>query len=541
MADWKKVAVSGSDISQFNNDSGYITSATANHAFATASFNGTNLVANSTDGTLNFTSGSGGEAGLKITATAGTDTLDFSLGANSVPNAALVNDSVTIGTTEINLGTAKTILAGLVSVTSQGFTGSLSSTSVLANGVTATTQTAGDSSTKVATTAFVAAAATAADLDLAGDGSTTTAVDLDSQTLTFTGQDGLQLSASAQTITATIANAGIANAKLANSTISGKALGTNLDDLRVDNATLNFDGGGAYNGSAIKIMSIKDGGVDTAAIADSLGTLGVNQFTGSFSGSFTGDVDINLADLTAGDGLSGTAYDGNIAREFSVQKDTATGGSTVPVAVSSNGVGLDLSTIDGTGISVLGSELRIDFTEADLTGLTAAGPDQLSISSLSSVIANNSVANRILTSDGDGTLTAQPNFTFNGTDLLVTGNERITGNLVVEGTASFQNQENLQVADRFILMASGSATAGDGGIVVQQGTQDVGELFGFDANLTRWAITSSFDASLSTFVPDAFMATVIEGAGIDPDATPARYDKKGNIFVGTDQGIWIYS
>ena len=90
-------------------------------------------------------------------------------------------------------------------------------------------------------------------------------------------------------------------------------------------------------------------------------------------------------------------------------------------------------------------------------------------------------------------------------------------------------------------MASGSATAGDGGIVVQQGTQDVGELFGFDANLTRWAITSSFDASLSTFVPDAFMATAIEGAGIDPDATPARYDKKGNIFVGTDQGIWIYS
>ena len=521
MADWKKVAVSGSDISQFNNNSGYITSATANHAFATASFNGTNLVANSSDGTLNFTSGSGGQLGILITANAGTDTLDFSLGANSVKNAALVNPSLKIGSTDLELGGTGSIFTGLVSVTSQGFTGSLSSTSVLANGVTAFTQTAGDSSTKVATTAFVAAAATAADLDLAGDGSTTTAVDLDSQTLTFKGEDGLQLSASAQTITATIADDSIANAKLANSTISGKELGTDLDDLRVDNATLNFDGGGAYNGSAIKIMSIKDGGVDTAAIADSLGTLGVNQFTGSFSGSFTGDVDINLADLTAGDGLSGTAYNGNVARSFSVQKDVATGGSTVPVAVSSNGVGLDLSTIDGTGIGVTTSELSLD---------------------IKAIIASNG-NNRILTSNGDAanTLTAEPNFTFNGTDLLVTGNERITGNLVVEGTASFQNQENLQVADRFILMASGSATAGDGGIVVQQGTQDVGELFGFDANLTRWAITSSFDASLSTFVPDAFMATAIEGAGTDPDATPARYDKKGNIFVGTDQGIWIYS
>ena len=540
MADWKKVAVSGSDISQFNNDSGYITSATSNHAFATASFNGTNLVANSTDGTLNFTSGSGGQLGILITANAGTDTLDFSLGANSVKNAALLNDSVTIGSTEINLGATATTITGLTSVTSTGFTGTLSATSVLADGVTATTQTAGDSSTKVATTAFVAAAATAADLDLVGDGSTTTAVDLDSQTLTFAGQDGLQLSASAQTITATIANGGIANAKLANSTISGKALGTQLDNLIVDNATLNLNTGTTYNGAAARTISIKDGGVDTAAIADSLGTLGVNQFTGSFSGSFTGDVDINLADLTDGFGISNFTYDGNAPASVSVQADSTTGGNTVPVAVSSNGVGLDLSTIDGTGISVFESELRIDFRQADLTGLTAAGPDQLSISSLSTVIATDG-ANRILTSDGDGTLTAEPNFTFNGTDLLVTGNERITGNLVVEGTASFQNQENLQVADRFILMASGSATAGDGGIVVQQGTQDVGELFGFDANLTRWAITSSFDASLSTFVPDAFMATAIEGAGIDPDATPARYDKKGNIFVGTDEGIWIYS
>ena len=582
MADWKKVAVSGSDVSQFNNDSGYITSATSNHAFATASFNGTNLVANSTGGTLNFTSGSGGEAGLKITATAGTDTLDFSLGADSVPNAALVNDKITLGTTDVVLGAAGTTnIAGLASVESTLLQGQLEGT--LANGVTATTQTSGDNSTKVATTAYVDTVATAADLDLEADGGTQTSVDLDSQNLSFVGNDGLQLSASAQRITATIADGGIANAKLANSTISGKALGTDLAPLRVDNVTLNFDGGGVYSGSASKIISIKDGGVDTDAIADSLGTIGVNSFTGSFSGSFSGTTD--LPDLVSGNGLTGGPYDGAATATFAVQADgstlsvgasgvkvaddgitatqingsvaglgligaggdpltvqadTTTGGSTVPVAVSANGVGLDLTTIDGTGISVLGSELRIDFTEADLTGLTAAGPDQLSISSLSTIIESDG-NDRVITSKGDGTLKAEPNFTFTGTDLLITGNERITGNLVVEGTASFQNQENLQVADRFILMASGSATAGDGGIVIQQGTQDVGELFGFDANLTRWAVTSSFDAGQSTFVPDAFMATAIEGTGTDPDATPARYDKKGNIFVGTDQGIWIYS
>ena len=540
MADWKKVAVSGSDVSQFNNDSGYITSATANHAFATASFNGIDLIADSTDGTLNFTSGSGGEAGLKITATAGTDTLDFSLGANSVPNAALANKGVTVGTTLINLGSDATTITGLTSVTSTGFTGTLSSTSTLADGVTATTQTPGDNSTKVATTAYVDTVATAADLDLVGDGSTSTAVDLDSQTLTFTGQDGLQLSASAQTITATIADGGIANAKLANSTISGKALGTDLAPLRVDNATLNFTDGGVYSGSATKIISIKDGGVDTDAIADSLGTIGVNSFTGSFSGSFTGDVDINLDDLTDGNGISNFTYDGNAPASVSVQADTTTGGSTVPVAVSGNGVGLDLTTIDGTGISTSGGELIIDFTEADLTGLTAAGPDQLSISSLSSVIATDGV-NRVLTSDGDGTLTAEPNFIFDGTQLTVTGNELITGNLIVQGTASFQHNEELQIADRFILMASGSTTVGDGGIVVQQATQNIGELFAYDSSTTRWALDSAFNASNTAFTPEAFMAAVVEGAGTDPDAAPARYDKKGNMFVGTDEGIWIYS
>ena len=489
MADWKKVAVSGSDVSQFNNDSGYITSATSNHAFATASFDGIDLIADSTDGTLNFTSGSGGEAGLKITATAGTDTLDFSLGANSVPNAALVNDLVTLGTTNVVLGAAgTTTIAGLVSITSQGFTGSLSSTSVLADGVTATTQTSGDNSTKVATTAFVAASTTAADLDLVGDGATTTDVDLDSQTLTFTGQDGLQLSASAQTITATIANGGIANAKLANSTISGKALGTNLDNLTVDDSTLNLDSGTTYNGAAARIISIKDGGVDTAAIADSLGTLGTNQFTGSFSGSFTGD----------GSELTGVT--------------ATTLGNALTV-----GTGLDFSA----GSSFDGSVARqIDL---DLTEVITTDGD-----------------NRVLTSDGDGTLTAEPNFLFDGDLLTVTGNELVTGNLTVQGTASFQNTTELQVADRFILMASGSNTAGDGGIVIQQGTQNIGEVFGFDSSTTRFGLTGSFNASDTAFTPDAFMATVVEGTGINPDTTPARYDKKGNMFVGTDQNIWIY-
>ena len=414
MATWKKLAVSGSNVSQFNNDAGYLTSGTLQvpNGFATGSFAGTDLLANSTTGDFSVVSGSG--AGLKITANAGTRTATFTLA--DVPNSSLEN-----------------------------------------------------------------------------------------------------------------------------STISGISLGSDLNDLTVDNATLTLDSGTTYNGSAAKTISVKDGGIDTDAIADSLGTIGVNSFTGSFSGSFTGDVTIDLADLTDGNGIVDFTYDGNSSATVTVQADSTTGGDTVPVAVSANGVGLNLTSIDGTGIGTTGAgELTIALTEITV-GAGLDTPDDTTLNlNLTEVIATDG-ANRVLTSDGDGTLTAEPNFTFDGSTLTVTGDQIVTGNLTVQGTASFQNTENLLVSDRFVLFASGSTTTGDGGIVVQQATQDVGELFGYDSGTTRWAVDSAFDASTSAFTPEAFMAAVVEGADADPDNAPARYDKKGNIFVGTDEGIWIYS
>ena len=37
------------------------------------------------------------------------------------------------------------------------------------------------------------------------------------------------------------------------------------------------------------------------------------------------------------------------------------------------------------------------------------------------------------------------------------------------------------------------------------------------------------------------MAAVVIGSGTDPNAAPARYDAAGNIFIGTDESIYIYS
>jgi hypothetical protein len=92
MATWKKVAVSGSNVSQFNNDSGYLTSATTPNAFATASIDGVHLLADSSADALTFASSSG--QGLTISGNASNDTITFGLSA--IPNASLENSAVTV-------------------------------------------------------------------------------------------------------------------------------------------------------------------------------------------------------------------------------------------------------------------------------------------------------------------------------------------------------------------------------------------------------------------------------------------------------------
>ena len=122
---------------------------------------------------------------------------------------------------------------------------------------------------------------------------------------------------------------------------------------------------------------------------------------------------------------------------------------------------------------------------------------------------------------------------------------KVQGDLEVVGTASFQETTNTTIADRFILLASGSQSPTDGGIVVQQDQQGIGELFGFDFETNRWAFTSSFDGTQSGFNPDLFVAGVLSGSANDSDPTNDTIDSKfeagGNIYIGTDESIWMYS
>ena len=198
----------------------------------------------------------------------------------------------------------------------------------------------------------------------------------------------------------------------------------------------------------------------------------------------------------------------------------------------------DVATLfAGTGLTAASAVMSVDYGSS--AGNAVEGNTTITLTQTSGEID--------ITGTAAQALGGAPSYTVGLAD-TISGNRTFSGDtitinkdLVVQGTASFQSTTNLEVSDRFVLFASGSTSTGDGGIVVQQDTQDVGELFGYDSGTTRWGVTSSFSADGSAYTPDAFMSAVVEGAANDPTAVVSKYTKKGNIFVANNEDIYIYS
>ena len=168
-------------------------------------------------------------------------------------------------------------------------------------------------------------------------------------------------------------------------------------------------------------------------------------------------------------------------------------------------------------------------------------------------ITINGTANEVEISSGAASqaLGGAPSYTIGlPNDVTIANDLTVLGDLEVSGTASFKHSENLDIADKFITLSSGSTSATDGGIIVAQaasgGTQ-VGEGYGFDASAKRWGVTSSLDNDSGAIVPLDYMVTARASntAGSVPSAAPifggssAGY---GNIHVDTStEDIYIYA
>ena len=582
MAVWKKVIVSGSnaqvnDLFASNSITGSIISGSRISGSFSGSYEGdgsgltgvtaAQLPTSLTDGsgiidftfngssaaTVSVDSGSLAGAGLATSAgkflvgadngiTASADAIGIQKGG--VNNDRLANDGLMLGSTDISLGTTGSTVAGLTLTGAEGsgsFSGSFegtftgtsnlpdltdgdgiadftydgSSTATVAVQANGSTLSVGASGVKVADAGITATqiATSVAGDGLAGGAGTPLSVGVDDSSIEITTDT---LNVKALGVTNAMLAGSIANSKLSNSSITvtaGDALTGGGSVSLGSSVTLNV----GVDNSSIEVSSdalrVKAAGITNAMLANdglmlgstdiSLGTTGSTvagltltgvEASGSFSGSFEGD----------GSGLTGIAS----SLAFAGESGTGTVALKTQTFTITGGEGID--------------------TTAGTQTLTIAGEDA---SSANKGIASFSDSN-FTVSSGDVTLSQ---------DVLIQRDLTVSRNLTVAGTASFQHTEDLDVADRFIRLASGSATTGDGGIVIQQEADEKGEAFAFDSAVSRWGVTSSYDASTNTITPEAFMAAVVIGSANDPTAAPTRYQAKGNIFIANNEDIYIYS
>jgi len=298
------------------------------------------------------------------------------------------------------------------------------------------------------------------------------------------------------------------------------------------------------------------------------GSSGVS-LTGSFTGSFTGNgsglTGVSASSLlysaSSGEGISPFNFNGSSnvtvavsgAAQLSdnaVTKWNDTDGKFVNSSLTDNGTTITGATsiqLTGANSSLTGSFSGSFFGNGSgLTGLAttlavsgSTGNGTVDLQTQALTIAG--TANEVETSMSGQTLTiGLPN------DVTISNKLTVQGDLLVNGTASFANTENLLVADRFVLFASGSTSAGDGGIIIQQGTQNIGEAFAYDSTATRWGFTSSFNAASSTFVPSVYVGAVQTGTGQTAGSAAPIYGGAtyglGTIHIDTDDDeIWIYA
>jgi hypothetical protein len=237
--------------------------------------------------------------------------------------------------------------------------------------------------------------------------------------------------------------------------------------------------------------------------------------SGSFSGSFFGDGSGLIGMATT---LSGSTDSGDFEVSLLTQFLTVQG-TTDEIETSASGQTITVGLPDN--VTITGD-------------LTVNGGDLISTASTFNLL-NSGVSTINFGADGAGGATAI-NIGSGNSVTTVKDDLVVEGDLTVNGDLAYLNVTNLYVEDRFILLNSGS-TSGDGGIIIQSGSSDVGKAFFYDEGQNRWAYSDGISGSATSATPEAFAAMVVDNDGDGPET----YQKTGNIRVTTTGEIFIYS
>jgi len=276
----------------------------------------------------------------------------------------------------------------------------------------------------------------------------------------------------------------------------------------------------------------------------------------------TGTIAVDLTEAAEGaiaDGdyilfLDGGAT-GTHAKEALADVTTLFAGDGLQAA--SSVMAVDVSDFAGTGLEDDGSENLRLATQG--TGIAGGGGSTLSVAAAQTTITSilNASLGKIGTTASEeyitfGTSNEVNTFignseilsvTANGID--VTGAVTISGNLDVNGTVTTIDSANTYIADKFMIMASGSSSDTDGGILVQN-SATAGYALGYDSGVDRWAFDADLAHNATALGPDAYVGVVEKGTGDgDSQAVPiygGTTNGIGTIYIDTDDSeIWIYA
>jgi len=319
-----------------------------------------------------------------------------------------------------------------------------------------------------------------------------------------------------------------------------------------------------YDGSTL--------GLGTSVITSTGAT---SILSGSFTGSFTGD-GTGLTGLTA-DSVAFTNITGKptlisssaqvdhdqttnfVAGEHFLQSAITTVGTVTTGDVSAI---LPAGTISGSAqlpAGIVSSSLQFNTTTTPFTG-SFTGSFVGDGTGLTGLVTDLSIAG----DDGTGTVAlASQTLTINGTanevtasvsgqtvtiglpdDVTIGNNLIVTGNLNVQGTTVTIDTANLAVEDKFILINSGSSTAGDESGIIFGGSRGAANngaalIWNGDYNSDdgRLAIADSVNADATGATVSYYVGGVY--LGTSANAETAKADHPGNIRVeGSD--IFIY-
>ena len=337
--------------------------------------------------------------------------------------------------------------------------------------------------------------------------------------------------------------------------LAGTGLEANSGTIRIATAAagagLTGGGGSALAGGAGTHITVNAGDVEvnTTTLTPVIWAASAS-YSGSILDHIAGDVNVDVngvssigsgvivdADVNASAAIAASKI--NFASTGIVSGSSLSSPSQGSVALTTNGVAG--STID-LGLQTGDSPQFVDLT---LTGEAAVDGGEITTTSTTFNLVNSNAT----TVNFAGAATTLNIGNASGT-ATITGNTIIQGDFTVNGTTTYLNVQDLYVEDKFILLASGSATAGDGGIIIDRGSDAAGNIaYGYDSVTDRWGFQSGLADSTNTFDPTAnsgvsgsfvpYLFTETNHGTTKP--VTGEFAVVGSMYMSTAGDFWIYT